>query len=243
MAVVATVALSCAPLGGSFETQCTVQDDQKDTLVGRWQEAPIPITVASGVWSAGEITSIRRAIDSWNSFSQSVHKFQFMDPGNGSSIASSSSGKPGSLCSSSIVGSSGFTGSVNIFKNTTWPFANSENVVALTSFCRINDSPFARIYTAIMDVNFEFFFRAGLKNPDLESTMLHEFGHLLGLGHSCESSPTLAGIPNCSAAGLPAEYISAVMFPAVKFSGNNAVPRRALQRNDQGRANCLYGDI
>ena len=70
--------------------------------------------------------------------------------------------------------------------------------------------------------------------------MLHEFGHLLGLNHSCEGTPK-EGVPNCNDPSLSSAYYSAVMYPVFGFyPSGQGEQRRELADNDQGRANCLY---
>ncbi len=82
---------------------------------------------------------------------------------------------------------------------------------------------------------------AGKKQPDYQSILLHEFGHLIGLGHSCEVGGR-AGYPDCNGA-ISESIFEAVMFPVVQFDGMIGEQRRALKQNDMARANCLYSDI
>ena len=81
--------------------------------------------------------------------------------------------------------------------------------------------------SAVMELNYVNFFRSGMPVPDLQSLVTHELGHLLGLNHSCVGA-------GCN--GAPSDYINAIMFP----SYNPGSIKRALNSNDQGRANCLY---
>ena len=94
---------------------------------------------------------------------------------------------------------------------------------------------------AYMELNYQGFFVSGRKVPDLQTIMLHEFGHLLGLYHSCDSGSTKAGTPNCLSGTLKTEYRDAVMFPVFGFNEDlTGEQKRELNENDQGRANCLY---
>ena len=94
-----------------------------------------------------------------------------------------------------------------------------------------------------MELNYQNFFVTGKPVPDLQSIITHEMGHLLGLGHSCETD-TETGVPNCNESGLPPAYQAALMFPTFTFDSNgNGQIKRDLQSNDEGRANCLYQGI
>jgi hypothetical protein len=94
---------------------------------------------------------------------------------------------------------------------------------------------------AIMELNYQNFFVAGQRQPDLRSIMVHELGHLLGLDHTCATGAK-AGFPDCNQSSLSAEYFEAVMYPVIPFDSTGAgAVKRDLNRNDQGRAQCLYG--
>ena len=84
-------------------------------------------------------------------------------------------------------------------------------------------------------------FVAGHKQPDLQSIVLHEIGHVLGLNHSCEAASTGTGVPGCNDFGVSSAYASAVMAPLFGFDENGyGEQKRQLTQNDEGRANCLY---
>jgi hypothetical protein len=74
---------------------------------------------------------------------------------------------------------------------------------------------------------------------DVESLLLHELGHVLGMLHSCNGS-TDGSIDGTSApacqSGLNSQYLEAVMFPFLEIGQL----RRKLQQNDYNRINCLY---
>jgi hypothetical protein len=92
-----------------------------------------------------------------------------------------------------------------------------------------------------MELNYRDFFVAGKKQPDYQSILLHEFGHLIGLGHSCEVGAS-AGYPDCNGT-IPQSIFESAMFPVVQFTGLVGEQRRTLRENDMARANCLYSDI
>jgi hypothetical protein len=96
---------------------------------------------------------------------------------------------------------------------------------------------------AVIEINYQNFFVDGKKLPDLESIILHEFGHLMGLNHSCEAAAK-TGVPSCNQSGLNPDYISASMYPVFAFSTDGTgEQKRDLGTNDESRANCLYQSL
>lgn len=92
---------------------------------------------------------------------------------------------------------------------------------------------------AMTEVNYQYFFTTN-EVPDLQTIMLHELGHVLGLGHSCDNTG-LNGYPTCTGDGANVLYQQAVMYPVFGFdSSGNGQQRRSLTSNDEARANCLY---
>lgn len=232
---------SCAEESNKVVKECILPEDQAGSLAGRWPSSPIPVAVHEGDFDSSEVGEIAAAASSWNSFFGKSKGLQILEFQNGSS---SSVAKPLNVCGQGIINNSGssaqFTGDVVIYKQEEWPYPNLSEVIALTSYCPVAATPLKRFYMAIMEINYENFF-AGGKQPDLQSIILHEFGHLLGLLHSCEGAAG-NGIPGCNESGISGDYLSAVMFPVIQFpDGVNGEQRRALKTNDQGRANCLYG--
>jgi hypothetical protein len=95
-----------------------------------------------------------------------------------------------------------------------------------------------KIIGASILLNFEGYNAPGQQRIDVESLLLHELGHVLGLLHSCNGSGNGGtdgtAAPMCAIA--PTQYTSAVMFPFLQVNQE----RRQLQQNDYSRINCLY---
>lgn len=244
--ILAAFSGSCArQVTKSFIKDCVLPDDQVGTLTGKWQATPVPIAFHQGDFAADEIADIVAAADTWNEFYAVSLNLSPIDYGSAASPRMSSQARPNNslVCSGSITASNGYTGAVVLYKNGVWPFPSQPNAMALTSYCRSSASPLPVFYMATIDLNYQNFFVAGKKVPDLQTIILHEFGHLLGLGHSCETSAR-TGVPDCSSASLSSTYSDAIMFPIFGWdSAGFGEQKRSLNQNDQGRANCLYMDF
>jgi hypothetical protein len=236
---------SCAAGTDGIETQCVVNPDQKNTFKGHWTTHPIPLAVEVNDFSASEVSAIQAAIQSWNDFYQESKGFQIYLNGssslgytgaNGSRITSSTA------CSQTIVNPNGFTNKIMIYKNRAWTDSNlgGSSVMAMTSLCPVTtaNSTLRMFVGAVMEINYANYFIAGKPVPDLQSIVVHELGHMLGLDHSCSASSNTAGFAGC--ANAPSDYKNSVMYPSLGFDGYNGRIRRDLNVNDQQRANCLY---
>lgn len=225
---------SCAPVSAPFSTECVVNPDQKTTFKGHWTSRPVPLAVEVNDFSASEISAIQAAIQSWNDFYQASKGFQLYLNGSSNLGFSSSGGAritSATACAQSVIGTNGFTNRLMIYKNRSWSYGSS--VMALTSLCPVTtaNSNLRMFVGAVMEINFANYFVNGNPVPDLQSIVVHELGHMLGLDHSCTGN----GCVN-----VPDEYKTAVMYPSLGFDGMFGRIRRDLGANDQERANCLY---
>lgn len=222
--------------------ECVLPPDQVGTILARWKVLPVPIAVKTNNFEPTEVAEISAAVKTWNSFYGQSLSLTVLDSGDPLRSVDSKLPATGTLCSQGILQGNQYAGQVVIYKHGQWPYPNAE-VIALTSNCPVPAKPMNNIYMAIMEINYQHFFVEGTKIPDLQSIFLHEFGHLLGLDHSCNTQ-TKTGFPVCSDPKMPESYLKAVMFPVIPFtSDGKGESRRSLNDNDMGRANCLYQDM
>lgn len=222
--------------------ECVLPDDQRGTLSGKWRNTPIPIAFHEGDFTSSEMFAMVQAADTWNDFYAQSLGLHTVDYGNPNQPRTSNMPRPSgaSLCSGNIVQGSSYSGNVVIYKNSTWPFPDQPSIIALTSYCRTNATPLPYFYIQIIDINYQNFFSSGRRQPDLQTIVLHELGHMLGLNHTCNSTAS-TGVPSCSDSQINPLYVRALMYPNFTFDRAGAgEQKRSLNENDQGRANCLY---
>jgi hypothetical protein len=77
----------------------------------------------------------------------------------------------------------------------------------------------------------------------LESVVLHELGHSIGLDHSCAGGAGWGRYVGCSQLGSDHPYRMAVMFPTLRISADimgASEVKDLLGTNDRARADCVY---
>jgi hypothetical protein len=234
----------------SIQTKCSLPSDQSGTLSGRWPLTPIPIAMTctdsfgvcgSNSFTDAESAAVLNAANTWNSFYTQSKGFSLLNYGSAASPKiklASSSAHDCSGYQSVFNGNAYVTDGAVVIEKVTSGWSGSSDEIAVTGTCYRAEDPEVFQY-AFMLLNYENFFVAGTQQPDLQSIITHELGHLIGLDHSCTSGGG-AGFPNCNSATLKSVYRSAVMFPSFRFSGNTGEVKRSINSNDQGRANCLY---
>ena len=246
-ALLLSLGAGCAIFSGKTSAvlvkECVLPTDQAGTLAGKWRVTPVPIALQQTVdWSAEEVQAVTSAANTWNEFFTATQGHKVFDYGSSESPKVSADPVPGNLCSMGLLQGNAFRGSVVIYKQGKWPHpSGASTTMALTNFCTSPSSPLPLTYMAYMELNYQNFFIAGKKAPDLQTIVLHELGHLLGLQHSCEMNSKKPGMPNCVNSSLSVDYQEALMYPSFGwYDDGTGEQKRLLMSNDQGRANCLY---
>lgn len=237
--------LGAGSSGAGYTTTCNIPSDQNPgTISGHWTiTPPIPIAVHSGDFNSTENAAITSAANTWNAFfsySKGENAINYGGTPGDATVSTTADSSQSGLCSNGITSGSAFSGNVVIYKLGSWPASYPSSAIALTSFCTTNATPYKSMYMALMEINYADFFVNGNKVPDLQSIVLHELGHVLGLNHSCEPTTT-AGFPLCSESGINPDYISASMYPVFGFnSAGQGQVKQSLGTDDEERVNCLY---
>lgn len=255
LCAVATALTGCGP-SGAVTKECILPPDQAGTLKGRWASGPIPVAVQSNAFSSSENAAISAAISTWNAFGKASFGRALFDAFEGGALRQSSIPRSTAMscAGTGVVSGSTYTAPLTLYKATSWAYGGSgsststggsSSTIALTSTCPSNGSSAGAstvFNNGMIEINFQDYFSAGKPQPDLQSIVLHELGHLAGLDHTCEANAR-AGMPGCGSA--PQEYRVASLFPSFASNGGNGggyESRRSLNANDQGRMNCLYGN-
>jgi hypothetical protein len=237
-------------------TQCVLPSDQgRGSLEGSWSRIPVPVVFDNDFYLTdnGEIMpSMRAAITSWNTWAGLKGLSGFSITSDGSGLGAGREIPAVTDCAQATY-TSQVTDVVGIWKISS--SGNHDNVRAAckptstgapgrilttgvqgqTDWITLN----GRITGASILLNFDEFNSPGNQHVDVESLLLHELGHVLGLLHSCNGS-TAGSIdgtsaPNCRA-GISSQYLDAAMFPFLEVN----LIRRKLGQNDYNRINCLY---
>ena len=219
--------------------ECKVPADQANTFLGEWMLSPLPIAFAAGHFSDFEKGEIKKGLDVWNAHFTKARAVAVFDYNQ--QAGPSQAPAPSQLCRQGIVDGKQFTNLITIYKQGVWE-DSLKNVIAITSTCPSLDPKLPKFTNAMMELNYQNFFVTDRK-PDLASIIVHELGHLAGLNHSCEDSgtnPYGLPVPSCKDPALPLDYFEAVMYPTVSFSNGVGVSKMKVNKNDQGRANCLF---
>lgn len=237
-------------------TRCILPKDQgTGSFNGQWAGLPVALLLDKDFYltDGGEaMTAMRGAIQSWNTWASLRGKTGFVISNDGTGF---SAGReiPDLLtsCSQSSY-SSAVTEAVGIWKiNGTGTRRNQRDACGTeTNGTTKKILPYlvqgqtdwitqsGRIVGASILLNFEDYNAPGKDRVDVESLLLHELGHVLGLLHSCNGSTSnstdTTSSPACGMA--PSQYLNAVMYPYLVVNQE----RRKLQQNDYNRINCLY---
>jgi len=205
--------------------------NQQGTFMAPVPNAPVQLLV-DNTFTADQIEELKQAVDTWNQLGQQLQGQNFFSvqtadvpPDLLSSNFAACQTDPGTGTSSLYV--------VNVTDSQTWKnLGFATNTPGATERC--------------YDGNDNLTMQVTYVNPNLvysqqfTSVVIHEMGHMLGLGHSCQNSTT--GYPSCQGLSSDDPYVQAVMYPTLSLNSANGQPqvKEQLQSNDQTRAACFY---
>jgi hypothetical protein len=185
--------------------------------------------------------TLDRATGNWNARLQTCTYMALGTVPGTKALEAVSDGRPAVVFRSDVWGRNGMAyDSSSIGVTTVW-FAD-----------RPNDYADGRITDADIElnaVNYTFtshpdtaVARSGTMVADLENTLTHELGHVLGLAHTCwdhkhppdqpdvqPTDNTGALVPDCKSASLPSNITSATMFP---YAPDRSVAMRVVGNDD-----------
>jgi hypothetical protein len=242
-------------------TSCALPKDQgTGSLHGAWNFLPVPIVFDNDFYvtdGGSVVPSMRGSVQSWNVWA-SLRGFPgaFSLKNDGTGVSAGHTIPPLTDCNQASYTSS-LPDTVGIWKIGTSGFHRNQRdscgsdaagaplrlmasgVQGQTDWIIQN----GHIIGASILLNFDDYNSPGKQHIDVQSLLLHELGHVLGLLHSCNGSTGTSvdstTAPACFNGGVlsaPPEYANAVMFPFLEVDQL----RRNLQQNDYNRVNCLY---
>lgn len=243
-------------------TSCGLPKDQNvGSLHGQWSSLPVPLLLDQDFYvadSGAVVQPLRNAVLSWNTWAalrSFTGAFSLKNDGTGVSAGYPIPDETSSCVQAAY--STALPDAVGVWKITGYgAHVNRRASCPNTS----NGQPgkilangvqgqtdwiiqSGKIIGASVLLNFEDYNAPGMPHIDVESLLLHELGHVLGLLHSCNgssgSSTDTTTAPACFTGGVlsaPTQYVNAVMFPFLETDQL----RRHLQQNDYSRINCLY---
>lgn len=231
-------------------TDCNLPEDQGDgSFQGKWESTPISIFLDRNFYIVNEgqeASAVKRAIYTWNDWAglKGIEVLSLQKDEESRGITRGVLFPDISDCNQASI-TNAFPGQVGVFrvqkggegKNERESCSNDSNRLLGTGIQGRTDWRIENgvISAASILVNFEEFNAPGEIEIDVESLLLHELGHVLGLLHSCNGGGgDRTTSPDCGSA--PSGYLNAVMFPFLLEQEE----RRSLQQNDYDRINCLY---
>jgi hypothetical protein len=240
--------MSCAQ-SENLSKNCALSADQKGSILGRVAEFPVQVT-ADDQFNSQERESISATISEWNQAGKSFGVDQVFQLRFGSIPTDFRTMDP-HQCSSNLGGDHDFY------------VVREQNQSHWASIGFVETTPGAtiRCYES-SEKNMKrqiIYMNPSLLNAgQFDQAFSHEFGHSLGLDHSCNSKDGDASYIACKSlkGGTNHPYFQAVMYPMLKNTATlsvtsriwraslNAIEERVssvLQSNDKIRGECVIG--
>lgn len=240
-------------------TNCQMPPDQGyGSLVGHWGGLPVPVVFDNDYYmtDSGEaMPSLRNALATWNGWA-SLRGYRGFSISNDGTGLTAGREIPPSLAET--CDQRNYTAQVTDVVGV-WKIGSAGNHKNQRVNCKVTETgaPGRILPTGVQGqtdwitsgglitgasilLNFEEFNAPGKAKLDVESLLLHELGHVLGMLHSCNgtSGDSYDGTtaPACGNPNISPFYLDAVMFPFL----DARQLRRKLTQNEYDRINCLY---
>lgn len=234
-------------LAPTAETSCRLPTEQgQGSMIGSWEKLPITIVADRDLYLSEKgagINALRSAIKTWNEWAARKGKVAFvltLEEKKGLDFPSTGACTHSEITNSvpEAVGIWKVTRegrSANRPKNCLSQRKLVANGVQAQTDWSLNGS---KIENASILLNFDDFHGPAQSPVDLESLLVHELGHVLGLLHSCNGSghDSFDATTSIACRDAPKEFTDALMFPYL----HRGKIRRDIRQNDLDRANCLY---
>jgi hypothetical protein len=213
---------------------CRIASDQQGAFMARVPDFPIPVHI-DAAFSADERAQARNAIHIWNQFGQELIHGDFF------SVEDESEDFPDYVqsqdCGASQV--SGDSNELLLVRATrrNQPgrerVSSPENAVGITYRCTLGDD--AERQLTVINVE-------RVEASQVESVVLHELGHALGLDHSCMAGAGRPDFRSCFGLEMNHPYRLAVMYPSLNVNSSTGPEiKNTLTQNDMDRMACRYG--